>query len=210
MGAPGTLVRDGILRHLTENQLLVLEDVFDARVLALDLDVFGVVLHVASVEHCVLRRRDVDKRRFHAGQDVLHLAHINVPVDLSHIVGWPAHVVLDQVSPFENSNLCHAGADLDAHEIAADRLAVAFTSFALFEERLVDGAFLTSALAATTSALLLSASVGRLLLLLAIVAMALSIVALLTAAVATASTSTPLLPLAIARLRLSRRRLIPA
>ena len=46
------------------------------------LDVLRVVLHVAAVEHRVLRRGDVDEGRLHARQHVLHPADVDVAVDL--------------------------------------------------------------------------------------------------------------------------------
>ena len=46
------------------------------------IDVLRVVLHVAAVEHRVLRRGDVDEGRFHARQHVLHAADVDVAVDL--------------------------------------------------------------------------------------------------------------------------------
>jgi hypothetical protein len=63
-----------------------LEDLLDARAVfrlaAVD-DVLGVVLHVAPVEHGVLRGRDVDERGLHAGQHVLDSAEVDVAVDLA-------------------------------------------------------------------------------------------------------------------------------
>ena len=51
------------------------------------LDVLGVVLHVAPVEHGVLRRADVDEGRLHARQHVLDPAEVDVAVDLADVVG---------------------------------------------------------------------------------------------------------------------------
>ena len=59
-----------------------LQDLLDAG-RALLLDVLGVVLHVAPVEHRVLRGADVDEGGLHAGQHVLHLAEVDVAVDLA-------------------------------------------------------------------------------------------------------------------------------
>ena len=95
------------------------------------LDVLGVVLHVAAVQHGVLRRGDVDERRLHAGQHVLHPADVDVAVDLADVVGRPADVVLDQVAALEHGHLRHVLADLDAHEVAADRPTVALAASAL-------------------------------------------------------------------------------
>src|SRR5690606_35723906 len=89
------------------------------------LDVLGVVLHVAAVQHGVLRRGDVDERGLHAGQHVLDSADVDVAVDLGDVVGRARDVVLDQVAAFEHGDLRHPVADLYAHQVAADRLAVA-------------------------------------------------------------------------------------
>ena len=99
--------------------------------LPLLVDVLGVVLHVAAVEHGVLRRCDVDERRLHARQHVLDATDVDVAVDLADVVGGPADVVLDQVAALEHGHLRHARAHLHRHEVAADRLAVALATAAL-------------------------------------------------------------------------------
>ncbi len=86
LGEPRSLGADRVLRHLTDDQLASAEDLLDARVGLLD--VLGVVLHVAPVQHSVLRRGDVDERRLHAGQDVLDPTDVDVAVDLADVVGW--------------------------------------------------------------------------------------------------------------------------
>ncbi len=103
------------------------------------IDVLGVVLHVAAVEHGVLRRGDVDEGRLHAGQHVLHPADVDVAVDLADVVGRAAHVVLDQVPTLEDGDLGHARAHLHGHEVATDRLAVAFAAATRFEHRGIHG-----------------------------------------------------------------------
>src|SRR5690606_12013917 len=130
-----------------------LEDVLDAGVLALLLDVLGVVLHVAPVQHRVLRRRDVDERGLHAREHVLHPAEIDVAVDLGDVVGRARHVVLDEVAALEHGDLRHARTDLDAHEVAADRPAVALPALALLHQLLLGGRGLLL-LAATPAAAL--------------------------------------------------------
>ena len=125
LGQPGALRSDRVLRDLADDQLAGPQDVLDARCVGPLLDVLGVVLHVTAVEDRVLRGRDVDKGRFHAGQDVLHAADVDVAVDLADVVGWPADVVLDQVATLEHGNLRHVLAHLDAHEVAPDRPTVA-------------------------------------------------------------------------------------
>ena len=98
------------------------------------LDVLGVVLDVAAVQHGVLRRGDVDERGLHAGQHVLHPADVDVAVDLADVVGRPADVVLDQVAALEHGDLGHVLADLHAHQVATDGPAVALAAAALLGE----------------------------------------------------------------------------
>ena len=81
---------------------------------ALLLDVLGVVLHVAAVEHGVLRRADVDERRLHAGQHVLDPAEVDVAVDLGDVVGRARHVVLDEGAALEHGDLGGLGAHVHA------------------------------------------------------------------------------------------------
>jgi hypothetical protein len=126
-------VGNRILGHLAGDQLLVLEDVLDARVLATLFDVLRVVLHVTAVQHGVLRCCDVDEGRLHARQDVLDAPDVDVSVDLADVVGRPAHVVLDEAASLEHGDLRHARTDLHRHEVPTDRLAVAFAAAALFE-----------------------------------------------------------------------------
>jgi hypothetical protein len=54
LGKPCPLVGDRVLGDLAGDQLLVLEDVLDAGVLAALFDVLGVVLHIAAIQHGVL------------------------------------------------------------------------------------------------------------------------------------------------------------
>ena len=97
-------------------------------------DVLGVVLHVAAVQHGVLGRGDVDERRLHARQHVLHPADVDVAVDLADVVGRAADVVLDQVAALEHSDLGHVRADLHAHQVPADGAAVALAAAPLLED----------------------------------------------------------------------------
>ena len=60
---------------------------------------------VAPVEHAVLRRADVDERRLHAGQHVLHPPEVDVAVDRRVVVGRGADVVLDQAATLEDRDV---------------------------------------------------------------------------------------------------------
>ena len=106
LGEPCPLGADRVLRHLADDQLAGAQDLLDPRVRLLD--VLGVVLHVAAVEHGVLRRGDVDERRLHAGQHVLDPPDVDVAVDLADVVGGPRHVVLDEVAALQHGDLGHA------------------------------------------------------------------------------------------------------
>ena len=79
LGEPGALGADRVLRDLHEHRLAVLEQPLDPGVALLD--VVRVEGDVAAVQHAVLRRADVDERRLHAGQHVLHPAQVDVAVD---------------------------------------------------------------------------------------------------------------------------------
>ena len=82
LGEAGALVGDRVLGDLADDRLLGLEQLLDAGVGALLLDVLGLVLDVAAVEHGVLGGADVDEGRLHARQHVLHLPQVDVAVDL--------------------------------------------------------------------------------------------------------------------------------
>ena len=133
LGEAGALGADRVLRDLADDELTGAEDVLDAAVVGLLLDVLGVVLDVAAVQHGVLRRGDVDERRLHAGQHVLDPPDVDVAVDEADVVGRAADVVLDQVAALEHADLGHARPHLDAHEEAPDRLAVALAAAPLLE-----------------------------------------------------------------------------
>ena len=105
LGQPGALGADRVLGDLAQHELLRPQHLLDAHLARLLDDVFRVVLHVAAVQHGVLRRADVDERRLHAGQHVLDLADVDVAVDLADVVGRPADVVLDQVAALEHRDL---------------------------------------------------------------------------------------------------------
>ena len=102
------------------------------------LDVLGVVVDVAAVEHGVLGGADVDERGLHAGQHVLHPAQVDVAVDLRHVVGGPRHVVLDQRAALEHGDLGGLVADVHAHRVAADGPALALASPPALERLLVE------------------------------------------------------------------------
>ena len=124
LGQAGALGPDGVLGHLAEDGLTRAGAA--ARSAAgptTRLDVVGVVADVPVVEDGVLRRADVDERRLHAGQHVLHPAAVDVPVDLGGVVRGPGDVVLDQGPPLQQGDLGHLGAHVDADHVAADRLA---------------------------------------------------------------------------------------
>ena len=101
-------------------------------------DVFLVVLHVAAVEHGVLRRADVDERRLHARKHVLHTAEVDVPVDLGRVVGRLRHVVLDERTTLEHRDLRGARPHVHAHEVATDRASLALAASLSGEGLLVD------------------------------------------------------------------------
>ena len=95
-------------------------------------------MDVAPVQHCVLRRADVDERRFHAGQHVLDPAEVDVAVDLADVVGRPGDVVLDERPPLEHGDVGRLGPHVDAHEVPPDRTALALPAPTALEVLLVE------------------------------------------------------------------------
>ena len=130
MSETSTLESNRILGDLTHNELLALQDLFNPR-FAIN-NVFGVILHVAAIEHGIFRRANIDESRFHSGQNILHLADINVAVNLRDIISQTAHVMLNQTSAFHHCNLCEIVTNLNSHEVATDWTSVALASFATF------------------------------------------------------------------------------
>ena len=122
---------DRVLGDLGKNRLLGLEDVLDTGLLSASLlalasavEIIGVVLDIAGIEHGVLGRGDVDKR-LPCGQDVLDPSEVDVAVDLADVVGRARDLMLDQFASLEGCDLGGLGADMDTHEITADGLALA-------------------------------------------------------------------------------------
>ena len=136
---------DRVLRDLGENRLLGLEDVLDTGLLSASLlalasvvEIVGVVLDIAGVEHGVLGRGDVDERSFHARQNVLDPAEVDVAVDLADVVGRTRDLMLDQFASLEGGDLGGLGADMDAHQVAADGLALAGTATSTLQRLFVE------------------------------------------------------------------------
>ena len=106
LGEPGALGADRVLRDLADDRAAwAAGSARCAGLAATSRRCPRVVLHVAAVQHGVLRRADVDERGLHAGQHVLHLADVDVAVDLADVVGRAADVVLDQVATLEHGDL---------------------------------------------------------------------------------------------------------
>ena len=144
------LVADGILRDLHEDLVARLERELDAARLVARLD--GVPVHLARVQHGVAAATDVDERRFHAGQDVLHTTEIHVADERRVLIA--GDVMLDEHVVFEDR-------DLDAPVLRAhDHLAV--DGLAAGEELGLghDGAA-AAGLASIATALLLRLEAGR-------------------------------------------------
>ncbi len=95
------LVGDRVLGDLHGDHLPVLEHPLDLGLVA-TLDVGLVEGDVAAVEHAVLGRADVDERRLHAGEHVLHPAEVDVAVDRL-VAGRRGQRVLDQAAALEHA-----------------------------------------------------------------------------------------------------------
>src|SRR5690606_4222317 len=112
------LVAHGILRDLHEDLVAGLQRELDAAGLVARLD--GVPVDLARVEHGVAAAPDVDERRLHARQHVLHAAEVDV-ADERRVLR-AGDVVLDEHAVLEHADL--RAVLLRAHDhLAVDRLA---------------------------------------------------------------------------------------
>src|SRR5512132_1080051 len=110
-GEAGALGPDRVLGHLDEHRLAGLEDLLDPGRLAVQ--VLLVVIDLAGVQDRVAAAADVDEGGFHAGQDVLDPAQVDVA---DHgAAGLAGHVVLDQGRALEDADLGALGALGDDH-----------------------------------------------------------------------------------------------
>ncbi|CAB4810896.1 unannotated protein [freshwater metagenome] len=189
-----------------------LQDLLDTSIGSRAFDIVSIELHVAAIQHCILGRCDIDKGGFHAGQNVLHLAQIDVAVNLGNVIGRTRNVMLDQVSAFEHRDLSGLGTNADRHHVAPYWATVALTALALFEGFVVEVWPVTTedrfdrlrcpALALLALRLVLL-GILRLLTLLGVLGV-LSVLALLLTATATATTTTTTTASAIAASWLTR------
>ena len=130
MSQTRSLECDRILRDLTDDELLTLQDLLNSG-FAVN-DVFSVVLHITAIQNCILRSSDIYESRFHTRQDILNFADINVAVNLRHVIGWTADIVLNQTAAFHHRYLGEVVTNLNSHEVTTDRSAVTFATFAAF------------------------------------------------------------------------------
>ena len=100
-GQPGALVADRVLGHLDQDGLAGFQRRFNP--LGVALEPAGVEVHLAGVEHGVAALADVDERRLHGRQHVLHLAEVDV-ADVG-LVARAIHVVLDQDAVLQHGDL---------------------------------------------------------------------------------------------------------
>ena len=100
-GEPRALVADRVLGDLHEDRLAGLERLLDRGGRALE--AARVVVDLAGVEHGVAALADVDERRLHARQHVLHLAEVDV-AGVRRRAGL-GDVVLDQDVVLEHGDL---------------------------------------------------------------------------------------------------------
>src|SRR3954471_16973493 len=117
-GQPGALVPERVLGDLHQDRLARLQRRLDAARLALQPG--QVPVDLAGVQHRVAALADVDERRLHGGQDVLHLAEVDV-ADVGLVAG-AVDVVLDQHVVLEDADLGPLALRADHHH-AIDGLA---------------------------------------------------------------------------------------
>ena len=118
VGQPRTLGADRVLGDLDQDRLARLEHLLDLAVLALGAE--GVPVDLAGVEHGVAAAADVDERRLHRRQHVLHPAEVDVADQRRG--GVAVDVVLDQDVVLEHRDLGKIVALPDDH-LAGHRLA---------------------------------------------------------------------------------------
>ena len=106
-GHSRALRADRVLRHLHDHALTGFQHIAD---LACFGDLFEFVIGVAGREHVsrvqerVLFETDVNKRRLHAGKDVLHLPEIDVADET--FAALLLHVELDRRPVLDDRNAC--------------------------------------------------------------------------------------------------------
>ena len=117
-GQAGALVTDGVLADLNHDVVARLEGLLDLAVGPAESG--GLPVDLARVEHAVAAAADVDERRLHRGQHVLHDAQVDVADQRRRT--RRGHEVLDDNAVFEDRDLGVArtlvrrfGADLVAH-----------------------------------------------------------------------------------------------
>jgi len=104
-GQSGALVTDRVLRDLNENLVAGLQCQFDAPCGIAVRGVLGgrVPVDLAGVEHRVAPASDVDERRFHTRQHVLHSPQVDVADERGVLVF--GDVVLHENAVFEHADL---------------------------------------------------------------------------------------------------------
>src|SRR6185312_1415742 len=137
-GQPGALVADRVFADLNHDVVAGLESLLDLAVGPAQTG--GLPVHLTGVEHAVAAAADVDERRLHRGQHVLHDAQVDVADQGGG--GRRGDEVFDDDAVLEHGDLGVAaagvrrfGADLVAdHHHAVDRLA-AGQEFGLGQDR---------------------------------------------------------------------------
>ena len=150
-GEPGALVADRVLGDLHQHGVAGAQRVLDAAGLAA-LEPGGVPVDLAGVEHGVAALADVDERRLHRRQHVLHPAEVDVAGHRGR--GLARDVVLDEHAVLEHADLGAVATAAHDHD-ALDALA-AGEELGLGDDRAA-----TTGLAALAATLLLGLEAGR-------------------------------------------------
>ena len=100
----------------------------------LRLDIFIFELNIAAVQHSVLWGGNVNESGFHTGKNVLDTTQINISVNLTHVIGRTADVVLNQAAAFHDGHLSDAISDLNTHLITADRATIALAALTALDD----------------------------------------------------------------------------
>src|SRR5699024_371413 len=120
VGQAGTLVADRVLDDLNHDLVARAQSLVDAA--GLGVQVRGVPVDLAGVEHGIAAGANVDEGRLHGGQDVLHPAQVDIADH--RLLGVAGDEVLHQLPIFDDAHLGRQTGVVVAFGVAHHHLAV--------------------------------------------------------------------------------------